>query len=101
EIGEPGRIRPGAGRIARGDDEIAAAIDAGVEDVEEARVVRDRRRKQAARPAESAESEHFGTVDRIADLGPARQVAAAEDRDARKPGEGGIDQIIEVADSGE
>ena len=42
-----------------------------------------------------------GPVDRIADLRPVHQVAAVEDRDARKPGEGRIDEIIIVADAGD
>ena len=40
-----------------------------------------------------------GPVDDMAELGPVHQVAAVKDRDAGEIGEGGVDQVIVVADA--
>ena len=97
DVRQPDRVRPRAGRVRRGDEEIAAAIDAGVEDVERAVMMLDRRREDAARQAEPVEIELLRPVDHIADLRPVDEVAAAEDRDAREVREGRSDEIIIVA----
>ncbi len=57
-------------------------------------------REYAPGQSEVLEIKLAGTIDGVADLGPVHQVPAVEDRDARKPGEGRIDEIIIVADAG-
>jgi hypothetical protein len=87
----------GPGRILGRDQEIAAAIDAGVEDVERPRPApgSTARTRRATGPA--LEVEHAGPVDRVADLGPVDEVGGMEDRDAGEIGEGRIDQVEVLA----
>ncbi len=91
--GQPVRIGPGTGRVARGRDEVAAAVHRRGDHIEHAVVMRDSRREDAARHAQTIEIELGGTVDYIADLLPVHQIDALEHRDAREVGEAGIDQV--------
>ena len=100
ESRQPHRIRPWPGRILCCDHEISAAIDAGVEDVESPGLRLDRRREHAARQAELFEVELLGPIDRVADLRPADQVAAAKHRDAGEIAESRRDEIEVLADAG-
>ncbi len=97
DIFDPHRIGPGPCGILGGDDEIAAAIDAGVDDIEDALVMGDGGREHAARQTQPVEIQLAWPVDGIADLGPVHQVAAAEHRQAGEIGEGGGDEIIVAA----
>src|SRR3546814_5588272 len=76
-----------------------AAIDTGVDDVKAPAVVADRRGEQSARDADLADRQLAWAVDGVTDLAPVDQVAAVIDRQAGKPAEGRIDQIIVVADT--
>ncbi len=96
--GQPDRVGPGARRVLGGDDEIAPALDAGVDEVEGAVVIADIGREHRLRDRATAEVELPRPVDRVADLGPVHEIGRVEDRQARKMGEGRVDEIIVLAD---
>ena len=96
---QPDGVGPRARRICCGDDEIAATIDAGVDDKEFAVVVAERRSKQPARHFELGEIDLVWPVDGVADLPPVNEVAAVEDRQAGKIGKSRGDEVIIVADA--
>ncbi|OQB89455.1 MAG: hypothetical protein BWX86_02455 [Verrucomicrobia bacterium ADurb.Bin122] len=95
--GQPLRVGPRAGGIGGGDEEITAAVDVRTDDVEGAVVVLDRGCEKTAGGAHPGEIKLGRTVDHVANLGPVDEVAAVEDRDAGKIGEGGIDEVIILA----
>ena len=96
--GEPDGVRPRAGRVLGGDDEIASAFDAGIGDVEKAVMPADVGREHALRRAAAGEIELFGPVDGIGDLSPVDKVFRREDRNTGEMSEGAVDEIIVVAD---
>ena len=94
---QPNRVRPRALRVLGGDDEVAATLDAGVDDVKGAIVVADVRCEDRFGHPPPAEIQLFGPVDRVGDLRPVHQVARMEDRQAWIMGEGRQSEIIVVA----
>ena len=100
KVGQPDGIAPRPGRVGRGNQEIAAAVDAGVQDVEQPGMMLDGRGEDASGQAKPGEIQLVGSVDRIADLGPVDQVLAVKDRDSREVGEGRGDQVEVVSDPG-
>ena len=100
---EPGeqevRRGPGPGRIGRGDDE-DALVGVGIDDVERAVVVPDRRRPHAAAVAGQAEPvARFVRRERVARALPVDQVGRDVHRQSRRPVEARRDHDIAVIDA--
>ena len=98
--GEPDRVGPGPGRVRRRDDAVAVPLGPGREHVERALVMADGGGEDAARDAGPLQGELRGPVEHVPDLGPRHQVAAVPDRDARKGGERGVDEVVVLPDAG-
>src|SRR5581483_11342961 len=97
--GKRDRVAPGPRRIAGYGNEIASGINCRAHHVEDPVVMTDGGREQAARDPETVEIKFPRTIDHVADLTPVNQIAAFENRDAGEVREGGVDEIVGVADA--
>ena len=93
------RFRPGPLGVLGGDIEIADAAHESAHDIEGAVVIADGRGVRAAGNRAAAHGELRGTVNDVADLRPVDQVLGMPDGNAGKVVEGGVDQIVIVADA--
>ena len=96
---EKDRIRPRALRIFRRDEEVATPIDDGVDQVEGAVVISDRRREETSRDAGAVQIELGRSVEHVADLRPRHEILAVEDRDPWEVREARDDEVVVVADA--
>ena len=96
---EPHRIGPRPGRILGGDEEIAAAGNASVDDGEGAVVITELRCVETARDFQLAEIDLARPVDGVAHLRPVHQILGMEHRQAGEVHEARIDQVIILADA--
>ncbi len=95
---KPYRIGPRPGRVLGGDDEIAPAAHAGIDDVIQAVVIGNVRRVNAVGYLAAGKIELPRPVDGIGDLRPTDQIPRMENRQAGEMGKGRIDQIIVLVD---
>ena len=90
---QPDGLAPRTFRIFRRDDEVSTAFYARCNDVEQALMVPDRRRKNAAVNADSGQVEYGAVRDSVPDLRPVYEISAVVDRQARDPAEGRVHNI--------